>query len=415
MNDLSVIAQSYAAQSVMMWATPLIVIFVCTAVGWIVERIVISWARGMSRRITQRHESVTAHAVRGHITFWGLLLGVGLATQQSTSTTAPAGGFHSLFLQLAFQLDLSPSVLAEDIRNVLVALFVISLTLMLARLFAGLIVASATQEGRQAVSLVSNIVTLAVFAVGFLLVLSVFQVTITPLLTALGVGGLAAGLALQATLTDLVSGVLLLGSRQIQPGQYVKLSTGEEGYVTDVTWRTTTIRQLSNNLVIVPNSKMTSTSVTNYHTPIQNLSVSVSMTVGFNNDLDKVERVTTDVAREVMREVKGGVPEFEPFIRYNTQTDYSVGFSVIMQGKEVTDQYLITHEFIKRIRRRYRDEGISVPVPLQSVQLRDVQGEPLALTPSGSRPATDIQSADHGSAPGTRPQASALSSDASSR
>ncbi|MDE3228339.1 MAG: mechanosensitive ion channel family protein, partial [Chloroflexota bacterium] len=259
------------------------------------------------------------------------------------------------------------------------------------------IVASAQTTARPVVSLVTNVSRLVVLVIGFLLILSVFDINFTPLLATLGVAGLAASLALQATLTDLVSGMILLASRQIAIGDYVKLNTGEEGYVSDITWRTTTIRQLSNNLVIVPNSKVTSTSVTNFHAVSQSANVSVDVSVSYATDLEQVERVTLEVAQEVMRDVEGGVPDYAPSVRFNMLGDYSIHFSVTMQAQEVTGQYLIKHEFIKRLRARYRDEGIAVPYPTQMVRLAEASA------------ASDVTAASDAA------QASANSSEASSR
>jgi small-conductance mechanosensitive channel len=82
-----------------------------------------------------------------------------------------------------------------------------------------------------------------------------------------------------------------------------------------------------------------------------------------------VERVTVDVAREVMRDVEGGVPAFEPFIRYNEFGDSSVNFTAILRGKEFTSQFLVKHEFIKRLHARYATEGIEIPFPQRVVHL----------------------------------------------
>lgn len=74
----------------------------------------------------------------------------------------------------------------------------------------------------------------------------------------------------------------------------------------------------------------------------------------YDSDLAKVEKVTCGVAQEAMNEVPGGVPHFEPFIRYHTFGDFSINFTVILKAKEFVDQYLIKHEFIKRLHERYK-------------------------------------------------------------
>ena len=101
--------------------------------------------------------------------------------------------------------------------------------------------------------------------------------------------------------------------------------------------------------------------------PEKELAVLVNLSVHYNSDLKKVEQVTIETAREVMKEVRGGVPTFEPFIRYNTFGDSGIGFTVILRGKEFVDQYLIKHEFIKRLHEHYRCEGIVIPYPIRAI------------------------------------------------
>jgi small-conductance mechanosensitive channel len=101
--------------------------------------------------------------------------------------------------------------------------------------------------------------------------------------------------------------------------------------------------------------------VTNYHLPSRELAVLVEVGVDYSSDLTFIERVTSEVARDVMRTVPGGVLEFEPFIRYHTFGDFSINFTVILRAREFVDQYLIKHEFIKRLQARYQQEGITIP------------------------------------------------------
>ncbi|HEY2078359.1 MAG TPA: hypothetical protein VGH53_18685 [Streptosporangiaceae bacterium] len=85
--------------------------------------------------------------------------------------------------------------------------------------------------------------------------------------------------------------------------------------------------------------------------------------VAYDSDLDHVELVTCEVAREVMRTVEGGVPTHEPVVRFHAFGNSSIDFSVMLRTSEVTLQYVIVHEFIKRLHRRYREEGIEIPYP----------------------------------------------------
>jgi small-conductance mechanosensitive channel len=182
------------------------------------------------------------------------------------------------------------------------------------------------------------------------------------MLTALGVGGLAIALALQDTLANLFAGFYLTVAKQIRLGNYIRLSSGEEGYLVDIDWRASRLRQLSNNTVLIPNAKLSQSIVTNFNLPEQELAVVIEASVDYGSDLDKVERITTDVGRDVMRTVPGGVSSFEPFVRFHTLGDPGIGFSVTLRAREFVDQQLIRHEFVKRLHRQYAIEGITIPI-----------------------------------------------------
>jgi small-conductance mechanosensitive channel len=97
------------------------------------------------------------------------------------------------------------------------------------------------------------------------------------------------------------------------------------------------------------------------------MAVLINVGVHYNSDLKKVEKITCEVGREVMREITGGVPEFAPFIRYHTFGDFSIDFTVILRAKEFVDQYLVKHEFVKRLHERYAKEGIIIPYPIRAL------------------------------------------------
>jgi len=232
---------------------------------------------------------------------------------------------------------------------------------------------STVQQALPVTSLTQNLTKMVIVAIGVLMILNGLGVSITPILTALGVGGLAVALALQDTLSNLFAGFYVTMARQIKVGDYVKLESGEEGYVTDIGWRATTVRMLPNNVVLVPNAKLASAIITNYYLPEKELAVLVQVGVDYGSDLEFVERVTCEVGKDVMRTVQGGVPDFEPFIRYHTFGDFSINFTVILRAKEFVDQYLIKHEFVKRLHKRYQEEGITIPFPIRTIYSQPLQ------------------------------------------
>jgi small-conductance mechanosensitive channel len=219
-------------------------------------------------------------------------------------------------------------------------------------------------------ALMQNVVRTLVVLLGALVVLGSLQVNITPYLTALGVGGLAVALALQDPLSNFFAGVVLGVSGQVRIGDYVRLDGGVEGHVADFNWRATSIRMLSNNIVIVPNNKLAQATVINFHQPSRDLGVAVDVGVHYLSDLATVERVATDVARQVMAEVPGGVPGFEPSVRFHTFGAAGIVCSVVFRAQEFTDQFLLKHELIKRLHARFADEGVVMPFPVTPAEVR---------------------------------------------
>ena len=140
---------------------------------------------------------------------------------------------------------------------------------------------------------------------------------------------------------------------------------------------------LANNVVVMPNSSLVNSKIINYYYPARELAVLVQVGVHYDSDLEQVERVTIEVGREVLARVTGGVPDFDPFIRYHTFADFSINFSVILRGKEFVDNYLITHEFIKALHKRYAQEGIIIPYPIRAINYDQEK----ALAPAGGNPA----------------------------
>ena len=276
-------------------------------------------------------------------------------------------GLYGALRALPFQ----PGVLSAA-QKAIAVVAVLSVTWVAARAAAALVQlwADRSEGVLPGMTIFSNLTRALVAFIGLLVLLQYLGYSITPMLTALGVGGLALALALQDTLSNLFAGFHILASRQVRPGDYVKLASGEEGYIEDITWRNTRIRALPNNLIIVPNATLAGSIVTNYFLPDRELSVLVQVGVSYGSDLETVEAVSVDVARETLREVPGAVPDFQPVVRFHTFDDSSVNFTMVLRASEYGDQYLLKHEFIKRLHARYAREGIEIPFPIRTVLLR---------------------------------------------
>src|SRR3990170_1893120 len=196
-------------------------------------------------------------------------------------------------LYMAVGLSSFPTKFVDYTLKSLYILIIFSATLVLANLISRL-----TQyaiESRElplpATGLSRTIIKAVVLTVGILIILGSLGISITPLITALGVGGLAVALALQDTLSNLFAGIHILVERPLRVGDFIKLETGEEGYVEDIGWRTTRVRMLSNNMVIIPNSRLSQSILTNYCMPEKRMSLLIPIGVSYSSDPEKVERI----------------------------------------------------------------------------------------------------------------------------
>ena len=212
-----------------------------------------------------------------------------------------------------------PRRLAVPLRTILEAAIIVSVTITAASVLSAL--AAAASERRAIAMGVTGLFRTAVrgvvLSIGLLVLLDSLGIQITPLLTALGVGGLAVALALQDTLSNLFAGVHLLADRPIRVGDYVRIADSIEGYVVDVGWRSTRVRMLANNVVIVPNKKVAESIITNYDMPERRMALLLPVSVGYGSDPDRVEAVLTAEAMAAAREVPGLLAEPEPFARLN--------------------------------------------------------------------------------------------------
>jgi len=222
-----------------------------------------------------------------------------------------------------------------------------------------------------ATGLAYGIVKGTILIIGFLIILSVLGISIAPLITDLGVGGLAVALALQDTLANLFAGIHILMERSIRVGDFIKLETGQEGYVDDITWRTTRVRMLPNNIVVIPNNKLAQSVVTNYYLPERRMSLPIAVSVSYESDPEQVERILLEEAKNGAADIPGLLSDPGPVVRFIPGFgDSSLDFTLSCQIREFADQYFAQHELRKRIFKRFKKEGIEIPYPHRTVYLK---------------------------------------------
>lgn len=326
---------------------PLAIILTSFIIGLIVKKTVIGRLRKLAERSKARIDDILLDSLRSVIVVWFVILGVFISIN-----ILPIPATDQQFLQQVFQV-----------------LLVFSLFWFLLQFLGKIFFVYFDKKNSRvpAASIIKNSIKVFILSIGLLVILQILGISITPIITTLGVGGLAVALALQDTLANLFAGFHIIASQRVKTKDYIKLESGEEGYVVDINWHDTVLRQLPNNHIIIPNQSLSSAVVTNFYRPQKATNVLIEVGVDYSSDLEHVERVTVEVAKETLKEVPGGVEKFEPFMRYHTFGDSSINFRVHLRCQEFFDRFLLQHEFVKRLKKRYDQENINIPFPIRTV------------------------------------------------
>ena len=329
---------------------PLCVLALTLLAGYAAKRLIARLLRPWAARGKGPTPQIVIDALKGQFMIWMLILGTHLAIQSSEL----------------------PSPATTWIGRVLLALFILSLTIIASRLAGALIKYHGGISGALPITtLTQTLAQLAVVILGLLVLLNLWGISITPILTALGVGGLAVALALQDTLSNLFAGFYMAVANQVRLGDYIRLNTGEEGYVTDIGWRSTTIRALASSIIIIPNSKLGQAIVTNFYLPDKRVAVSIQIGVAYGCDPDRVERVLLEEAQAAAREIPGMLADPAPGVSFDPGFgEWALGFTLGYNVQEFADQFRVRAELRKRILKRLYQEKIEMPFPTRTIYMR---------------------------------------------
>lgn len=327
------------------------VFIISTVILLALRKLALHYIQKLAGKTYTRADDIAIETIRHPSIFWAIAIGLYIAI--GTSEFAPK------FVQYGL--------------SALYVLIIISVTIAAAnitqKLFQNYLERSSVDLPSTGLS--RTVIRAVIFAIGFLIILNSLGISITPILTALGVGGLAVALALQDTLSNLFAGIHILAEKPIRVGDYIRLNTGEEGHVIDVGWRTTRIRELSNNSIIIPNSVIAKSTIKNFYLPEKKISFGLKIGVAYGSDIDRVEQVLLEEANAAIGSISGLLNDPPPFVRFIPGFgESSLDFTLSFQVSEFTDQFLIQHELRKRIYKRFMKEGIEMPSPTRTVHIK---------------------------------------------
>ncbi len=340
------------------WLSAAAVVVLSILVGFFARWQLLARLARLAARTSWAADSAVIASMRWPLPLWCLL-----------------GGVH-----VAAGLVRLPPFVARAVAKIVLAALIVSISIWAASLLARLLeLHGEHRRGVHASStgVVRTLARIVVWTTGALILLSTLGISVRPLLTTMGLGGLAVAFGLRETLANLFAGMNFMLAGNLNIGDFVKLASGEEGTVEDIQWRVTLVRTLFDTMVVIPNSKLADSVVTNYHQPSSAVTVVVPVGVHSASDLEEVERVTRSVGRRIMETIPGGVPDFDPLVRYRAFGDSTIELLAILRVRAYPSSLLVKHEFIKALARAYADAGIVIPFPVRAL---DLQQENAAAT-----------------------------------
>ncbi len=310
--------------------------------------VLFSWLRRVAGRTASQLDDLAIDALRLPSLFWAAALAIEAALQQSG--------------------------LPEELRGFLgksvSAIVIFSMTIVVANTLAAVLNARLRTSGQAAASGIAR--TLArgvVLVLGLTMVLHQLGVAVGPLLTALGVGGLAVALALQDTLGNFFAGIHILLERPFSIGNFVKLEGGEEGWVQDIGWRTTRILTLNEHTVVVPNSKIAGSTIVNMSLPDPVVRAEMKLGLAYGTDMARAMAILEDELEKASNELPQLVPEPRPDVLFDGFGDWSLNLVLRFHLKQVALERVAASLVRARIYERVRIEGLDIPFPVQVVHL----------------------------------------------
>ena len=333
---------------------PIVTVVFGVFIGFLFKQFVHSWLVKTAKKSKWEGDDIILDAIESQIIFWFFIVSLSIATNE---------------VNLENNIGFLTKDILTQISKLFIVLLIASITHALSKLVVGLFNIWSKGQGRgfPSTSMFTNIVRITIYLIGLLVILDRMQISIAPMLTALGVGGLAVSLALKDTLSDVFAGLHILLSKKVQPGDFIHIDSGEMGYVKNITRRNTTILERTNNIIHIPNGKLSSAIIKNYDSNDPSFSVKIPFGVSYECDLSHVEKIVLEVIAKIQNSLEETNKNYNPIVRVVCFGASSVDMVAYFRGNKYGDHNVIIHQFIKHLHQRFRQENIEIPYPIRTI------------------------------------------------
>jgi len=260
------------------------------------------------------------------------------------------------------------ALLLSYVVNIVAAIAIIIVGMIVARIVSNTVnrLMVARHIDATVADFLSALVRYGIIAFTLIAALGRVGVQTASVIAVLGAAGLAIGLALQGSLSNLAAGVLLVTFRPFRSGEYVDLG-GVAGTVLQVQIFSTTMRTVDGRIVVIPNGKIIAGNIVNFsREPVRRNEFIIG--VAYDSDIDEVKRILTEIIQADERIIK----DREVTVRLNELGPSSINFVVRVWSKS-SDLQNVYWDVLELIKRRFDENGISFPYPQMDVNFKRVK------------------------------------------
>ena len=226
-----------------------------------------------------------------------------------------------------------------------------------------------TTADERLIPFVQKILKAVVIILAVIFIFSAWNVNISPLLATAGIAGLAIGLAVKDSLSNILGGLQLVLDRTFKVGDKVQLESGEMGVILDIGLRSTKMKTYDNEVIYIPNGYLANAKIKNFTHPDVSIRVNVEFGVVYGSNTEKVRQVVLDA----LKKIETVIEEPEPVVQFLKMSDFSLDFVARAWVKEYTEAYETKIRMTDEIYNALNAAGIGIPFPTRTVYTKEIE------------------------------------------
>ena len=286
--------------------------------------------------------------------------------------------FSFAFVSIFNILTFIPAKAIKTINNISFVIIVFSFGYLFINFIKFIFLVFANKLNRESnraidegfISIFNTILSLIVFVIVLSIILGHFNINISSLLATLGVGSLAIALAAKDTLSNMISGFMILIDRPFRIGDRLILDDDLIGDVTHIGLRSTKIVTLDRRTVILPNAKIANEQITNLSYPDNIIYIKTKIGVGYGSDIDLVKQKI----REAISEIEDISSYPKPIISFEEFASSSLNFMIWFAIRDYRNQFAVQDKFHSLLNKKFREAGINIPFPIITIDMPENKG-----------------------------------------